>query len=194
MSRMEIKRPVTIDDMYHMPKDGQKYELVDGEVVVSPASVLHGEIALKIAHIIATFLDDHPIGKVYGDNVGLVFPTGNLRSPDAFFVRTEKLPDGKSPVTFGEFVPDLAVEVLSPGNSPRYVANKIGEFLECGVPLVWVVDPKPRLSRPINRFRRYNNSLRRTPYPPNPSCRGSHVLFPGFSINPPVTKGRTHYD
>ena len=47
MSRVEIKRPVTIDDMYHMPKDGQKYELVDGEVVVSPASVLHGEIAIK---------------------------------------------------------------------------------------------------------------------------------------------------
>ncbi len=141
MSRVEIKRPVTIDDMYHMPKDGQKYELVDGEIVVSPASVLHGEIALKIAHIIATFLDDHPIGKVYGDNVGLVFPTGNLRSPDAFFVRTEKLPGGKSPVTFGELVPDLAVEVLSPGDRPRNVANKIGEFLECGVPLVWVVDP-----------------------------------------------------
>jgi Uma2 family endonuclease len=142
MSQMEIKKPVTIEDMYHMPKDGRKYELVDGEVVVSPASVLHGEIALKIAHIIATFLDDHPIGKVYGDNVGLVFPTGNLRSPDAFFVRTEKLPDGKSPITFGEMVPDLAVEVLSPGDRPRYVATKIGEFLECGVPLIWVVDPK----------------------------------------------------
>ena len=141
MSRMEIKRPVTIDDMYHMPEDGQKYELVDGEVVVSPAGALHGEIALKIAHIIATFLDDHPIGKVYGDNVGLILPTGNLRSPDAFFVRTEKLPNGKSPVTFGEFVLDLAVEVLSPGDSIRQVANKIGEFLECGVPLVWVVDP-----------------------------------------------------
>jgi len=142
MARMETRKPVTIDDMYHMPKDGRKYELVDGKVVVSPAGVLHGEIALKIAHIIATFLDDHPIGKVYGDNVGLVLPTGNLRSPDAFFVRTEKLPDGKSPSTFGELVPDLEVEVLSPGDRPRYVANKIGEFLECGVPLVWVVDPK----------------------------------------------------
>jgi len=159
---METRKPVTIDDMYHMPKDGQKYELVDGEVVVSPAGVLHGEIALKIAHIIATFLDDHPIGKVYGDNVGLVFPTGNLRSPDAFFVRTEKLPDGKSPVTFGEFVPDLAVEVLSPETGLVTLRNKIGEFLECGVPLVWVVDPKPGLSRPIIRFRRSNSSLPRT--------------------------------
>jgi len=144
MSRMETRKPVTIDDMYHMPKDGQKYELVDGEVVVSPAGVLHGEIAFKIARIVATFLDDHPIGKVYGDNVGLIFPTGNLRSPDVFFVRTEKLPGGKSPVTFGEFVPDLAVEVLSPRDSPRQVADKIGEFLECGVPLIWVVDPRAK--------------------------------------------------
>jgi Uma2 family endonuclease len=54
----------------------------------------------------------------------------------------EKLPDGKSPVTFGKLVPDFAVEVLSPADRPRQVADKIGEFLECGVPLVWVVDPK----------------------------------------------------
>src|SRR5712671_4723548 len=101
MSQMETRKPVTIDDMYHMPEDGQKYELVDGEVVVSPAGMFHGEIAMKIVHIIATFLDEHPLGKVYGDNTGLIFPNGNLRSPDVFFVRTEKLPGGKSPVTFG---------------------------------------------------------------------------------------------
>jgi Uma2 family endonuclease len=142
MSVVKIKRPVTIEDMYHMPEDGQKYELVDGEVVVSPAGAYHGEIVIKIVRIIATFLDDHPIGKVYGDNVGLVFPNGNLRSPDAFFVRSEKLPGGKSPVTFGEFTPDLAVEVLSPNDSPRYLAQKIGEYFEMGVPLVWLVDPQ----------------------------------------------------
>jgi Uma2 family endonuclease len=142
MSRMKIKGSVTINDMYHMPKDGQKYELVDGNVVVSPAGAYHGEIVTKIVHIIATFLDENPLGKVYGDNVGLVFPNGNLRSPDVFVVKNEKLPGGKSPVTFGEFVPDLAVEVLSPGDSPSHMAQKIGEFLECGVPLVWLVDPQ----------------------------------------------------
>lgn len=174
MSRMEIKRPVTIDDMYHMPKDGQKYELVDGEVVVSPASVLHGEIALKIAYIIATFLDDHPIGKVYGDNVGLVFPTGNLRSPDAFFVRTEKLPGGKSPDTFGELVPDLAVEVLSPGDRPRYVANKIGEFLECGVPLVWVVNPR---AQTVTAYRSLSNIQQFTAV----DTISAEPILPGFT-------------
>src|SRR4051812_46590957 len=142
MSRMKPNRPVTIDDMYHMPKDGRKYELVDGEVVVSPAGMYHAEIVIKIIHILATYLDDHPIGKIYGDNVGLIFPNGNLRSPDVSFVRTEKLPGGKSPVTFGELVPDFAVEVLSPDDRPSRVAQKIGEFLEFGVPLVWLVDPE----------------------------------------------------
>jgi Uma2 family endonuclease len=178
MSRMEIKRPVTIDDMYHMPKDGQKYELVEGEVVVSPASVLHGEIALKIAHIIATFLDDHPIGKVYGDNVGLVFPTGNLRSPDAFFVRTEKLPGGKSPNKFGD-LPDLAVEVLSPGDRPRYVANKIGEFLEYGVALVWVVDPS---TQTVTAYRSLSNIQQFTAT----NTITAEPVLPGFSC--PVSR------
>ena len=141
---MKHEKPVTIDDMYRMPKDGRKYELVDGEIVVSPAGMLHAEIVINIVHIIATYLDENRIGKVYGDNMGLIFPNGNLRSPDVSFIRMEKLPEGKSPVTFGEMVPDLAVEVLSPSDSPRHVAQKIGEFLEYGAALVWLVDPQAR--------------------------------------------------
>jgi len=174
MSRVEIKRPVTIDDMYHMPKDGQKYELVDGEVVVSPAGALHSEIAIKIARIFATFLDDHPIGKVYGADVGLIFPTGNLRSPDVSFVRMEKLPDGKSPVTFGKYVPDIAVEVLSPGDRPRQVADKIGEFLECEVSVVWVVDPK---TQTVTAYRSLSNIQQFTA---NDTISAEPIL-PGFT-------------
>ena len=55
------------------------------------------------------------------------------------------LPDGKSPVTFGELVPDVAIEVLSPGESPQRIAQKIGEFLDVGVALVWLVDPQSQI-------------------------------------------------
>jgi Uma2 family endonuclease len=171
---MEIKKPVTIDDMYHMPKDGRKYELVDGEVVVSPAGPLHSEIAIKIARIFATFLDGHPIGKVYGADAGMIFPTGNLRSPDVSFVRMEKLPGGKSPVTFGKFVPDLAVEVLSPGDRPRQVADKIGEFLECGVPLVWVVDPR---TQTVTAYQSLSNTQQFTAQ----DTISAEPILPGFS-------------
>jgi Uma2 family endonuclease len=171
---MDLKRPVTIEDMYHMPKDGRKYELVDGEIVVSPAGMYHAEIVIKIVRIIATFLDDTPIGKVFGANVGLILPNGNLRSPDVSFVRLEKLPNGKSPVTFGELVPDLAVEVLSPSDSPRRVLQKIGEFLECGVPIVWLVDPR---AQTVTEFR----SLSQTQQFTATDTITAEPILPGFA-------------
>ena len=141
MTLMKLKGQATIEDLLRCPQDGRKYELVNGEILVSPAGARHAEIATRIAYIVATFLERSPIGKIYGDNLGLSLPNGNLRSPDVTFVRSDKLPGGKSPDTFGEFIPDLAVEVLSPHDSLKEVGQKIGEFLECGVPLVWLVDP-----------------------------------------------------
>jgi len=179
---MEIKKPVTIDDMYHMPRDGRKYELVDGEVVVGTAGMRHGEIATKIVHIIATYLDANPIGKVYGDNTGLIFPNGNLRSPDVFFVDSKRLPDGKSPITFGELIPNFAVEVLSPDDRSGQVAQKIGEFIEFGVSIVWLVDPKDQtvtVYRSLTQTQRFtaNDIIDAEPILPGFSCKVSR-FFP----------------
>jgi Uma2 family endonuclease len=139
-----VKGHATIDDLLRTPRDGQKYELVDGEILVSPAGMRHAEIAGRIFYVIAEYLESSRVGAVYPDNVGIHLPNGNVRSPDVTFVRYEKLPGGESPETFGDLIPDLAVEVLSPNDSVRQVATKIGEFLECGVPLVWLVDPRRR--------------------------------------------------
>ena len=125
-----------------MPKDGFIHELVDGEILVSPAGMRHSEVAGKILYIIATFLEKNPVGKVYTPDVGIALPNGNLRCPDVSVVRNENLPGGESPESFGELVPDLVVEVLSPSDSLKEVGRKIGEFLECGVPLVWLADPR----------------------------------------------------
>ena len=70
-------------------------------------------------------------------------------SPDATYVSNAKLPGGESPETFGELIPDLAVEVLSPSDSLKQLGRKIGEFLENGVPLVWLVDPLGKRSQSI---------------------------------------------
>jgi Uma2 family endonuclease len=141
MTAMKLKSPATIDDLLQCPKDGRKYELVDGSIVVSPAGFYHAVIVGRIVHILATFLEENPIGQVCGDNLGINFPNGNLRSPDVTFVRNDKVPTGKAAEAFANFIPDLAVEVLSPHDSLKEVGEKIGEFLDCGVPLVWVVDP-----------------------------------------------------
>ena len=162
-----------------MPRDGRIYELVDGEIIVSPAGMRHGEIAGKILHIIATFLEKHPIGKVYTPDTGIALPDGNLRCPDVSFVLNEKLPGGESPDTFGELVPDFVVEVLSPSDSPKEVGRKIGEFLECGVPLVWLVNPAHRT---VTAYR----SLSETQKYSLEDTIAAEPILPGFSC--PVSK------
>jgi len=141
MTIMTTKVPATLQDLLNTPKDGNKYELVDGEILVSPAGMRHSEVISNIIGLIWEFLQENPIGKVYGSDVGIMFPSGNVRSPDVTYVSNTKLPGGESPKTFGELIPDLAVEVLSPTDSLKQLGRKIGEFLENGVPLVWLVDP-----------------------------------------------------
>ena len=141
MTTMTIKGPATLQDLLNTPKNGNKYELVDGEIVVSPAGMRHSEVAINIGGLIWEFLQKNPIGKVYASDVGIAFPNGNVRSPDVTYVSIAKLPEGRSPETFGEVIPDLAVEVLSPSDSLKELGRKIGEFLENGVPIVWLVDP-----------------------------------------------------
>jgi Uma2 family endonuclease len=72
----------------------------------------------------------------------LAMPSGNIRSPDASFIAAGRFRDDKVPDDFGSVAPDLAVEVLSPGDRPRQVLDKVGEHLEAGVRLVWVIDPR----------------------------------------------------
>ena len=158
---MHIVKPkgtATLEDLLNMPEDGMKHELVNGEIVVSPAGWKHSEITIKIGHILATFLEGHPIGKIGGSDLGVWLSNGNLRSPDVTFVRNEKLPKEEDQHKFAEFVPDLAVEVLSPSDRPGFVSEKIREFLANGVPIVWLVDPAQKTVieyRSLSEIKRY---------------------------------------
>lgn len=167
-------RPATIEDLIRTPDDGQKYELVDGEIVVSPGGMVHSEIGGQILHLLKQALEGSETGRVYSSDVGIILPDGNVRSPDVCFVRREKLPEGKSPEEFGEVIPDLVVEVLSPSDRIRRVADKIGEFLEAGVPLVWLVDPR---SRSVTVYRSLTDTERLT----ENDTITAHPVLPDFS-------------
>ena len=174
MTTMKLKVPATLDDLIKMPKDGRIYELVDGEIIVSPAGMRHSEIANRIGRILGGFVDTNRTGKVYGEGVGIVLPNGNLRSPDVTFVSLAKLPEGKSPESFGSLVPDLAVEVLSPADSMKEAGEKIGEYFENGVPLVWLVDPRQET---VTVYRSLTDTRQLTS---SDTITGDPVL-PGFS-------------
>ena len=127
-----------------MPQDGQKYELVEGELVVSPAGGRHGKVTVRLVVRLGGFVEAGKLGHVFDSSTGYILPGGNRRAPDASFVARGRFPGEEVPRGFIELAPDLAVEVLSPGDDPRKVMDKVGEYLKSGVRLVWVIDPETR--------------------------------------------------
>jgi len=95
------------------------------------------------------------------------------------FLCNDKVPTGEAADKFGESVPDFAVEVLSPSDRPMHVAQKIGEFLECGVPIVWLVDPAKKT---VTEYRSLSNTRL---YSGDDVIHAEPVL-PGFSC--PVSR------
>jgi Uma2 family endonuclease len=130
-------------DLLRMPDDGWKYELVDGEIRrLSPAGGPHGRVGVELSSRLHAHVKGAKLGHVFDSSTGFRLTGGNVRAPDVSFVSFERMaeiPEGYVPV-----VPDLAVEILSPDDRPRYVLEKVGEYLQAGVRLVWVVDPKGR--------------------------------------------------
>jgi Uma2 family endonuclease len=141
---------VTDEDLLLVPRDGQKYERVDGELRVSPAGGRHSGITLRLGSRLLAHVTEHRLGHVFESSVGFRWPgrkpdtPDNVRSPDISFVATGRLPDEREPVGFAALAPDLAVEILSPRDRRGDVLEKVGEYLDAGTHLVWVIDPEKR--------------------------------------------------
>src|SRR5512134_1478635 len=98
-------------DLLQTPNDGRKYELVDGEIRVSPAGTRHGQVILRLTLRIAPFVNQHSLGHVFESSTGFRLPGGNVRSPDVSFVRAGVCETERPPDDFPNLAPDLAVEV-----------------------------------------------------------------------------------
>ena len=130
-----------------MPGDGFRYELVRGELKkMSPAGSEHGVVIIRLAKLLAIHVDDRQLGLVFGAETGFVIEhdPDTVRAPDVSFVAKQRIPAEGIPKKFWPGAPDLAVEVVSPGDSVSEVDDKVADWLRCGTQLVWVVNPKWR--------------------------------------------------
>lgn len=141
---MATTRSWTDEDLLglHGQIDG-KWEMVDGEIVMSPAGGRHGRVIVRLTARLQLFVEGRGLGEVLDSSTGFRLPGGNLRSPDLSFIAAHRLPDGM-PKGFLHLAPDLAVEVLSLDDEPRRVMDKVGEYVAAGVLLVWVIDPEKK--------------------------------------------------
>jgi Uma2 family endonuclease len=148
MSTASIPHPLTPSDVERASeRAGKHYELIDGELKKKTV----GFKALLIAARITERLN----ARFYpGEGVAVVeamiycFGRPNHgRKPDVLYIRKNRLPDGKVPDGDLHVAPDLVVQVLSPGNTGIELEGKLDEYLEAGVPMVWIVNPDRRTLR-----------------------------------------------
>ena len=138
-----VTRPLTYEDLRDTPDDGRRYEIIGGELIVSPAPVPeHQELLGCLFLLFAAFVNARRLGKVYLSpiDVGL-FDHDNVQ-PDLIFIARDRL--GIVGPTRIEGAPDLVLEVLSPGTRHLDQVRKAALYATAGVREYWLVDPEAR--------------------------------------------------
>src|SRR5450755_2923296 len=130
--------------------DDAFFEIIDGKRVESPPMSAYAvRVASKIARRIDNFAESQNLGEAVTEVLfRLHLDRDRNRRPDVAFVSYQRWPKDRSMPLNGnawDVVPDLAVEVLSPTDLVEEVFDKIAEYFQAGVRLVWVVSPRTRL-------------------------------------------------
>jgi len=139
------KRPVTYEDYLHFPADGNRYEVLEGELFKTPApSTLHQKVLKNLAFELETFLRSHRYGELYLSPVDLVCAPHSVLQPDLLYLSREKAHLDRGHAVEGG-APDLVVEVLSPSSISLDRVFKFATYARCGVEWYWIVDPMARV-------------------------------------------------
>ena len=144
------KTLMTAYDLFFLPDDGNRHELVKGELrTMPPAGGLHGSIASRLDHRVRSHVEAHGLGEVFGAETGFYIARNPdvVRAPDVAFVAAGRFLGGRLPIAFPELAPDLVADVVSPSQSAQEVEEKVQEWLEAGVRLVWVLQASSRSVR-----------------------------------------------
>lgn len=140
-----ITGKITAEELLQMPRNGVRYELVDGELRVhEPAGHAHGRIAIRIAVALSTHVLAHDLGEVYAAETGFLISTNpdTVRAPDAAFVSRQRVEEISDIKGYFPGAPDLAVEVISPADIYGDVEEKALAWLESGTGMVVILNPR----------------------------------------------------
>jgi Uma2 family endonuclease len=123
-------------------------EMVDGVLVEKIMAWEEARLASALAHVIQTYLEQHPLGIVLGPDGPIRIESRLIRMPDVSFIAWARVPgDEMPPGPVMEVIPDLAIEVISRSNRPGEMAIKLREYFQAGVRVVWYIYFKQRTAR-----------------------------------------------
>ena len=163
----------TFEEFSRLPDDGNRYEVIAGELYVTPAPRFqHQDLVSRLVYLIIRFLEEHGLGgKVVAGPVDVVFGEGDYLEPDLIFVRRGRDVIVRGVVTAA---PDLVVEVVSDSTARRDRGIKRERYARFGVPKYWVADIEARqievyhLAEDPLRPEVVRDTLRWQPYPDGP--------------------------
>jgi Uma2 family endonuclease len=136
---MLTPRYYTAQMVMDLPNDGNRYEVVRGELLVSPAPrPLHQVVQFRVAKALAAYLERQPAGYLFTSPADISWGPDSLVQPDVFVVPLDEARTLDWSRMQGLL---LAVEVLSPSSvrADRFTKRRL--YQEVGIPLYWVVDP-----------------------------------------------------
>lgn len=126
-------------------RERRLFELVDGVLVEKVMGYWESMLAAELLRLLGNFVARHKLGALAGEAGMLRLSPGLVRIPDLSFISRARLAQhrrARQPIL--PLAPDLAIEVLSEGNTAREMARKVGEYFASGCRLVWLVDPRDR--------------------------------------------------
>jgi Uma2 family endonuclease len=140
--------PVTPDDLLKRA-DGNRFELVNGRPVETDMSFWTSYVAGQMLFLIGDYLRTNPIGWMVPEGTTYqCFPSHptQVRKPDVSFMLLARYSVAQAQQEgHCRVAPDLAVEVISPNDLIVDLHQKLLEYLDAGIPLIWVIDPQARI-------------------------------------------------
>lgn len=188
-----IGKAITAEDLFRMNRGMQRFELVGGELrEMSPAGFQHGVIINRLSSLLTEVVDRNALGVVLGAETGFILSRSpdTVRGPDVSFVTRERIARIGIPMAYFPEAPDLAVEVVSPGDTVTEVESKAEDWLNGGTRLLWVVSPRSRTVTVYHSLQNIvvlteNETLDGGAVVPGFSCRVADLFQPFFTGNPP---------
>lgn len=184
---------ITADELFRLNRGPQRHELVKGELkAISPAGFQHGVIVNQLSQLLTDFVNRNGLGLVLGAETGFILSRNpdTVRGPDISFVTRERIERIGIPVAYFPEAPDLAVEIVSPGDTVSEVEAKAEDWLNGGKRMLWVVSPRSRTVTVYQSLHQIsvlteNETLDGAPVLSGFSCRVGELFQPLFPGNPP---------
>jgi Uma2 family endonuclease len=136
-----VRTTLEYDDLAHLPEDGNTYEILEGDLYVTPSpSPIHQRVAKRLARQLEDFFEAGGHGEVFVAPLDVILSERDVVEPDLIVVADPSQVSGRAI----EGAPLLLVEILSPTSIQRDRIVKATRYAALGVPHYWIVDLEAR--------------------------------------------------